>query len=240
MRRGTCCLWTTCLLLLGQPPARAGMPAPLPTDPERVLRLNDTALLRLRTISFFVAALLLCAVVVHWLWNYLGRDFPKLPRLSFAKALAGVLLWGLLFLIVLTMISGARELMTPGAWQKQGFTYKLTSAAPPAPEAAPLAVRKQHLDELRTALWRFAATHRGQFPAAEQQSAIAADLWSVPEAGGTRYLYVPGLSARQSTALLAYEPELDPQQRLALQVNGDIVSMSSQQIRAALKPEKRP
>jgi hypothetical protein len=55
------------------------------------------------------------------LWNSLQRDFPRLPRLSFSRALAGVVLWGLLFIIVLTMISGARELMTPGAWQRQGF-----------------------------------------------------------------------------------------------------------------------
>jgi len=48
-----------------------------------------------------------------------------LPRLSFGRALAGVILWGLLFFIVLTMISGARELMTPGAWKKDGATYKL-------------------------------------------------------------------------------------------------------------------
>ncbi len=36
-----------------------------------------------------------------------------------------VVLWGLLFTVVLAMISGARELMTPGAWEKQGATYRL-------------------------------------------------------------------------------------------------------------------
>lgn len=36
-----------------------------------------------------------------------------------------VVLWGLLFIVVLAMISGARELMTPGAWEKQGATYRL-------------------------------------------------------------------------------------------------------------------
>ena len=30
------------------------------------------------------------------------------------------------------MISGARELMTPGAWKKEGFTYKLNDEADPA------------------------------------------------------------------------------------------------------------
>ena len=59
------------------------------------------------------------------------RDFPKLPRLTFFKACGVVLMWGLLSIIVLTMISGARELMTPGAWVKQGFTYRLAPDAKP-------------------------------------------------------------------------------------------------------------
>ena len=115
--------------------ALAGMPAPLPTDVERVLQLNAPALVRLQTISFFLLAFSLCAGAVMLLWNYLQRDFTWLPRLSFGKAAAGILLWGLLFIIVLTMISGARELMTPGAWEKQGFTYKLTNQASPPPPA---------------------------------------------------------------------------------------------------------
>lgn len=84
--------------LIQGPMARAGMPAPLPTDPEqilkqRVLRLNDSVEVRLQTISFFLAGILGSAAAVWGLWNYLQRDFPRLPRLSFGKALAGVLLW---------------------------------------------------------------------------------------------------------------------------------------------------
>jgi hypothetical protein len=45
--------------------------------------------------------------------------------MTYARALAAVALWGFVFVIVLTMISGARELLTPGAWEKQGATYKL-------------------------------------------------------------------------------------------------------------------
>jgi hypothetical protein len=108
----------------------AGMPAPLPTDVERVLQLKDSALFRFETISFFLLVFALCAAAVMALWNYLRRDFTAMPRLTFGKAAAGVFLWGMLFIVVLTMISGARELMTPGAWEKQGFTYKL--ANPPS------------------------------------------------------------------------------------------------------------
>ena len=51
--------------------------------------------------------------------------FPNLPKLNFWRALGLTVLWGLLFMVVLTMISGGRELMTPGAWDRQGATYKL-------------------------------------------------------------------------------------------------------------------
>jgi hypothetical protein len=210
------------------------MPAPLPTDPELVLRLNDEPRLRLQAISFFLVGLLLCAAAVRWLWNYLQRDFPNLPRLSYGKALAGVVLWGLLFVIVLTMISGARELMTPGAWRKQGFTYRLNDGE------APAALRQRHLERLRTELWHFAATHQGRFPSESEAVGLPADLWEVPESGGLRYQYVPGLSASAAPALLAYEPELDGDRRLALRTDGDIAQLRTEEIRRTLKAEERP
>ncbi|WP_428308059.1 hypothetical protein [Lacipirellula sp.] len=110
--------------------AQAGMPAPLPLEVPRVLQLSTPALERFQAISFFLFVFAACAAVVMLLWNYVQRDFPRLPRLSFGRAAAGVFLWGLLFVIVLTMISGARELMTPRAWEQRGYTYQL--AEPPA------------------------------------------------------------------------------------------------------------
>jgi hypothetical protein len=217
------------------------MPAPLPTEDvvERVLRINDTAAARLQAVSFFLVVLLLCAGLVQLLWNYLRRDFPRLPRLSFGRALAGVVLWGLLFVVVLAMISGARELMTPGAWDKQGFTYKLNPGAG-APEPDPESLRRRHLERLRLALWHFAATHNGRFPSAGEMAEVPADLWEVPEAGGLRYEYVPGRTAAGPVSLLAYEPELDAHRRLVLRTNGDVGPLSSAQIRAQLEGEKRP
>lgn len=97
-------------------PARAGMPS---------ARLTDIAQLRVENISFFLLVLLLSALFVQLLWNWLRADFPRLPRLTYPKAVAVIGLWGLLFVLVLTMISGARELMTPGAWEKNGATYRL-------------------------------------------------------------------------------------------------------------------
>jgi hypothetical protein len=100
-------------------PAAAGMPS---------ANLTEIGQFRFEAISFFAVGLIICAAFIQALWNWLGRDFPRLPKLTYGKACAIVVLWGLLFVIVLTMISGARELMTPGAWAKNGSTYKLTSA----------------------------------------------------------------------------------------------------------------
>lgn len=107
--------------------ARAGMPSVLPMDVETVFRLGHGPAQRLQVISFFLMALLLSALVVKWLWNGLQAEFTRLPRLSYSKALMMTIAWGLLFCIVLVMISGARELMTPGAWEKKsdGLTFQL-------------------------------------------------------------------------------------------------------------------
>src|SRR6516164_9366963 len=94
--------------------AHAGMPS---------VHLTAVASMRLQTISFFLAGLLVASALIQRLWNYLQRDFAFLPRLSYGKALGVVLLWGLLFVLVLTMISGARELPAPAAWTRQGLAY---------------------------------------------------------------------------------------------------------------------
>jgi hypothetical protein len=221
--------------------ARAGMPSPLPSEDEwpRILRLNDTVEQRLQVISFFVVGLLVCAAVVRWLWNYLARDLP-LPRLRFGKALVAVVLWGLLFVIVLTMISGARELMTPGAWKKQGFTYKLADSNTPNADVDPMALRRQHLEQLRQALWHFAATHQGRFPSIDERSLIPADLWEVPETGGLRFRYLAGQSADQAAAPLVVGPEGESGRRLVLRTDGTITESASTEYTAQATSEGRP
>lgn len=86
------------------------LPAGMPS-----VNLTSFAANRLELISLFMVGLLASAFVVQGVWNGLLAEFPKLPRLSYRRACAIVFLWGLLFVIVLTMISGARVLMTPGA-----------------------------------------------------------------------------------------------------------------------------
>ena len=220
--------------------ALAGMPSPLPVDVPRTFRLSDWALFRFQTISFFLLVFFLSALVTQLLWNGLRKDFPTLPRLSYSRAVTVVFLWGVLFVIVLTMISGARELMTPGAWKKQGATYKLDTDPVLTDNAGSESVRRRHLEKLRTALWQFAATHQGRFPNKEELSAIPQELWQIPEGGGMRYRYVAGQSAGHLPAILACEPELDPNRRLVLDASGDIRVLSSAELRALSLPGEQP
>ena len=103
----------------------AGMPSVLPEDLETIFRLNESTSARLQSISFFLAGLLVATVAIWLLWNFIARDTKIVPRISLTRAACMVVLWGSLFVLVLTMISGARELLTPGAWKKSGYTYTL-------------------------------------------------------------------------------------------------------------------
>lgn len=178
-------------------PAWAGMPS---------ISFSDAARLRLNAISFFLAAFVLSAAVMLWVWNYLRRDFTWLPRLSFGRACLAVAVWGFLFVIVLTMISGARELMTPGAWKKKTYTYEL--AKEPGDEdryeVSERRERSEALLRLGKALDAYAADHDGVYPPAEDPS-IPAELWRMPGIGGLKYVYCPGRTQRDGRAPLAYE-----------------------------------
>jgi hypothetical protein len=208
--------------------------------------LSDWAALRVEAISFFLLVLVGSAAVVRWLWNSLAADFPRLPRLTYRRALAAVVLWGVLLVVVLTMIAGARELLTPGAWQKQGVLYKVAGPAeskPPAGEDKdPQVQRRQHLAALEKALWAYAATHGGKFPA-QSDAAVEASLWEMPGGGGMHYLYVSGKKAVSSAdplEALACEPEIYGPSRLVLTTGGQIVPMTSSELRRKLRPEKSP
>ncbi|HEX4795282.1 MAG TPA: hypothetical protein VH370_15915 [Humisphaera sp.] len=92
--------------------------------------LRDVPRMRIETISFFLLLFFGSAKLIQWIWNGLRSSFAGLPRLSYGKSLGLTFLWGMLFMVVLTMISGARELMTPGAWEHHGATYRLKGEPP--------------------------------------------------------------------------------------------------------------
>jgi hypothetical protein len=210
--------------------------------------LTDMARMRIQTISFFLLGLLLSSKLIQWIWNSLGKDFTVLPRLSYPKALGVVTMWGLLFVLVLTMIAGARELMTPGAWEKHGKTYQLKQPpepAPPSTEESIESARFTKLEGLRRALWEYADTHQGRFPSERSDTAIPADKWRLPDPSGLRYFYVAGLQAAKQgshgspSVPLAYEPEFYDSGRLVLFTDGHIQRLENGELDRALRAEKR-
>jgi len=220
----------------------AGMPDFTPDETTRRLVLTDAGRLRYEAVSFFLVVLLLSAVAVRFLWNRLGKDFAFLPRLSLGKALGIVMAWGLLVLVVLTMIALAREMMTPGSWRKQGLLYTLDVAkaaesadghAAQAAAAEQDALRRKGLEDLKDALWEYAAAHHRKLPPADD-SAIPRRRWQVPESFGARYGYVAGLSTADDSRIVAFEPALHGEQRFVLRVNGRIELLSSDAIRKQL------
>lgn len=221
----------------------AGMPALLPSTWTKESSAQmagadySNAAQYLQTISFFVVVLLVSAWAVKGLWQYLRKDIRWLPPLTYGRSLSLVILWGLLFVVVLTMISGARELMTPGAWQKQGWTYRLTE-----PASQPLssrAERRAALERLRLALWQHAATHEGRFPA-EDEPAFDHTLWAIPHWPGQRFRKTNEANADEAGRLLVYEPELEGDERQVILTNGLIGTMRTVEIRQALSRTSEP
>jgi hypothetical protein len=221
-------------LLTSAAPVFAGMPS---------VTLTDAASMRLQSISFFLVVFLLSALVIRWVWNSLAADFPRLPRLSYWKSLGLVGLWGLLFLLVLTMISGARELMTPGAWKRDGLTYTLgDQKSPEEPTGLPAPseeARRNKLKSLFTSLAAYAVSHEGRYPA-EDDAAIANHLWQTQHPSRMRFVYAPNRTTHDPGRVLACEPELFGPWRLVLFTNGDIRRMTSEQLVPLLAPEAKP
>lgn len=210
-------LFVTGILVMLPGVVMAGMP---------MAEVTDLAKMRLSTISFFLVLLVLSAVVLRWLWNGLVKEFPKLPVLTYRAALGMVVVWGLLFVLVLTMISGARELMTPGAWTKRGATYQLNEQ--------PIAVaRHDRLQQIRDALWVYAAAHDQAFPM--NAASLPEVDWRSLHASGSPYRYVPGAQADQGRRPVVYEPGLFGRERLVLLSDGSIERWPVAEIHAALE-----
>jgi hypothetical protein len=217
------------LLFASAAPVSAGMPS---------VTLTDAASMRLQSISFFLMVFLVSALAVRLIWNSLSAEFPKLPRLSYLKSLGLVGLWGLLFVLVLTMISGARELMTPGAWKKDGLTYTLGDQKTP-PEPPPVAseeTRRRKLEVLFKELAAHALKHDGRFPSSGDTT-IPEHLWKAPHYSGMRYLYFEPRTARDAGRVLACEPELFGETRLVLFTSGEVRRMTSAELAPLLGAE---
>lgn len=173
--------------------ANAGMPT---------FTLTDVAKMRLSSISFFLLVALVSAIAIRWIWNQTRRDFSWMPHLSIKGAIGGVLLWGLVFVVVLTMISGARELMTPGAWQKNGLTYQLNDTQASTASAEDIAAevtrqfderleRTAQLERLFAAVSEFSDMHDGRLPTEDEFLSLPDELLRTSTGVHARYVYTP-------------------------------------------------
>lgn len=229
---------------------QAGMPAVLPSgwtaDDAWTYGKAGTAgtssnAWQIQALSFFTLCVLGGAFAIQRLWNHARRDVTVLPQISYSRAVSLVLLWGLFFVVVLTMISGARELMTPGAWRKQGWTYQLnshSSESGPAEHGSQDA-RRASLAQFRTALWLYAASHEGRFPVPGDTGVDwkSAEIDGHP---GLEFQLVPDQSAEEAGRLLAFEPTIEGDERLVLLTNGTIGTMSTNKIHETLRNHVRP
>jgi hypothetical protein len=170
-----------------------------------------------------------------------GKEIPILPRLSFPRAVGVIVLWGLLFVLILTMISGARELMTPGAREKVGLTYRLVPENPPI--AAQITARVESIESLRKRLqsWE-SGRDKADGPAA------LPDIWlRVDGVEGGRYVYVPAKPIIRDnrhdfdsdTRIWAYESESVGSERLVLLRSGAVQWMPPPEIARCLKAAER-
>jgi hypothetical protein len=207
--------------------ARAGMAMPT---------FTDVAQARLEVISFFLVTYLVLAFAYQRLWNSLAREFSKMPRVSYRGALAALLVCGLFIYVVLTMISGARELMTPGAWARSGVLYKIRE-----PERDPKpwldAARRESLERVRAELWRFAEQHAGAFPTAREAAELSGNVWRSIDPNGLSLVFVPGAKPDAGTEVIAYEPGSFGAKRMVLLSNGEIVEMPIQQLTHTIREQ---
>ncbi len=214
-------------VLLVAPAAFAGMPR---------IRINELAEARLESISFFLLVIALSTLIVRALWNWLSADFAFLPRLSLGRALSLVTACGLMFFLVLTMISGARELMTPGAWVRDGITYELVDSREAKQHIGQVydIARRASVERLRDQLLTYAQAHEGELPTDPFSPNLPDDMWQSAAADGSAFIYLPGRRFdEESPRPIAYEPPALGKQRYVLLTSGQIEQWDIERITAA-------
>lgn len=191
-----------CVWLLAAGSASAGM---------TVVTLTDVAGARIDALSFFLVGYLVISWVVKLIWNQLAKSFESLPKLKYRQALGVVFVTGLLFYVVLTMISGARELLTPGAWEKQGTGYRLRGEQETGLSKFE---RRNAMVALKEAIWAFAKANDGKAPSGPFGGEVEAKHWNFGDGGF--YCLVPGVKPGGGRELLVYEPSIAGGRRFVL------------------------
>ena len=222
------CSWASLTMTVELLLVLAGMPSVVLTDDKRQMLL---------ALSFFLAVLIVATLLVRWAGNVLLQWAGQPVRLRFSQAFAASLIWGLACVVVLVMISGARELMTPGAWQRQGFTSVLATASTPelpeeSSESQPASRSEQvhsRLQEIRGLLLSYALRHEGRFPDSTDQPDLPPDAWDFPEGFVGTWILIPGRHFADVPLPLVISPEMEGEQHV-LFVNGQLLRLSPPEV----------
>lgn len=218
-------LFFSTLFFLFECPLFAGMPS---------VRLGYMTSLRIEAISFFLFIFFVSTWIFKYLWNSVFVEMANLPKVTYMRALGIMILWGMLFNLVLTMISGARELMTPGAWEAKGITYKLKDSDSNKPSAEE---RLTHIQQLSKTLIDYASKHDNMFPLNNFDSDIPQELWKLPQSE-VRYKYISGVYFDKSKKLiLLYEPEFVGTTRYVMYCSGEVALLSTRAIKQSFQAE---
>lgn len=164
--------------------------------------------------------------MVKFLWNQLAKGIPAIPRIGFGKALCLMLVSGLFMYVILTMISGARELMTPGAWEKEGISYRLSGDGEDP--------RREKILKLKEALWSYAEENDGRYPTGQFDEGLAKSLWKLPDGAGL-YSFLP---VEAPGRILVFEPASAGKDRFVILEDGTIEEWSGKKIEREIS-EKR-
>ncbi|MES2474670.1 MAG: hypothetical protein V4640_02735 [Verrucomicrobiota bacterium] len=199
-----------------------------------VVTLTDMAKARLDALSFFLALYFLIALLVKLAWNQLASAFSSMPRLNYRRALGLVFVTGLLFYVVLTMISGARELLTPGAWEKQGTGYRQREKAGELTKEQ----RRANLGKLQEAVWAYARSHDGNAPPSPLVSEMNPEAWLYPDGG--LYCLMPGVKPGGGRQILIYEPSAAGSRRFVLLADSSIEDRAEGTLKREIQDQLRP
>lgn len=203
------------------PFAQAGMPMPM------AVFLSEYGTDRLIGISttFFVI-LVLVAIPVMYAWNAffaeIDGESKHFKRIGYVKSLGITFLGVCLFTLILVMVAGSRELLSPGAWVPDGMLSKTVYSV----EGEKIAkdfdidedemidqVRRKAMIRLRDALRRFAEEHDGRLPGTMDEPGFE-ELWQIPFAAGVSYEYYPEETGAELP--LVREPSVLPNAKFSI------------------------
>ena len=195
-----------------------------------VFTLKDVAKTRIEVLSFFIVGYLLMAWGVKGMWNNLAKSFEKMPKLNYRRALCLSMVSGLFLYVVLTMISGAREVLTPGAWEKRGVGYKLRDELGDLSSGE----REEKIKRLKNALWAYAKDHEGKLPKGIFDSSFKeTGLWKLPK-DVAYYGFRHRDQIGWGLEVLVYEPAVVGSKRWVVLTDGSIQQWDEYKLQQSL------